>query len=201
MGFLGDNLGATIGTVGGSLLGGPTGALIGASIGGGIDSNRMNIASSREQMAFQERMAKTSYQNAVADMKSAGLNPALAYQQGGASTPTGSKAVVDNVFKDAMQFVSLEQGRQNINTAKAQERFINAQAKRISTLTPLEAKNILTNIEYGSPIKTFGDVWEKSKQGITNTSKDIDNLRFRYDIKKIKPNYNKKDIQKWRWYK
>jgi hypothetical protein len=57
-------------------------------------ANAASAEQAANQMAFQERMRDTQYQTAVRDMKSAGLNPMLAYSQGGAGTPSGAMGQV-----------------------------------------------------------------------------------------------------------
>lgn len=75
-------------------------------------NSAFNAQQAQAQMDFQERMSDTSYQRATADMKAAGLNPMLAYSQGGASTPSGAAgaavqpAPMQNPMSSAVQSYS-----------------------------------------------------------------------------------------------
>lgn len=55
-------------------------------------SNEFSANEAQKNRDWQERLSNTAYQRAVADMKLAGINPLLAYDNGGASTPSGSAA-------------------------------------------------------------------------------------------------------------
>jgi hypothetical protein len=72
------------------------------------NANAFNQAMSDRQMEFQKQMRATQYQTTVEDLKAAGLNPMLAYSQGGAGTPAGAAATsstppkVENAMANAV---------------------------------------------------------------------------------------------------
>ncbi|QXP08436.1 MAG: DNA pilot protein [Arizlama microvirus] len=123
----------SIGSIGGALVGG----LFGSS--GQKSANKTNIKLAREQMDFQERMSSTAYQRAVADMQSAGLNPMLAYSQGGASAPMGSMPTVQNEgsagVSSASQAMGVVQSMQSVAQSKAATERLQAETDKIRSET------------------------------------------------------------------
>lgn len=104
--------------LGEGLITGLTGAAL--SYYGAREANKANTQMAREQMAFQERMSNTAYQRAMADMEKAGLNPILAYQQGGASSPAGATATMQNEMAPAVgSALQAMQVRANIQQVRA----------------------------------------------------------------------------------
>jgi len=77
------------------MLGGLAGGAM--SLAGTMLQNKAAKKAAGRQMAFQEHMAGTRYQRTMKDMRKAGLNPMLAYKQGGGGVPGGASYTPANI--------------------------------------------------------------------------------------------------------
>lgn len=147
-----------VAAIGSSVLGGSAlGGLAAGGLGllGGILTNQTNTANAQAQMAFQAQQSATAYQRATSDMKAAGLNPMLAYTQGGASTSPGALARVENPVPAAVQaYTSTAATNASVRQANAQADLTSAQAAS----TAIDVRNKAAALDQGSESNARGAV-------------------------------------------
>ncbi len=125
---------------------------------GAAKANKMNLQIAREQMGFQERMSSTAYQRAVMDLKAAGINPMMAALNGGASSPPGAAAHMENEEAESSRILSnmvpkavqnaigvstARQAAAQVDKTKADTRLTNAEAAIREASVPYSAESAL----------------------------------------------------------
>lgn len=160
-------------------------------------AQQYNTSEAEKQRQWQEHMSNTSYQRAMEDMRKAGLNPMLAFMQGGASTPVGSSGSISGA---SMSNLSAQKGSVGSGSAHAGSvsSFSGALENTSNMLATVGA--IADLLDYFK--QTFGNgrevntktLWKQSNSAVRVADQVTDFLKNTVD--KYFPN-NK--LPKWFW--
>lgn len=130
----------------------PEALTAGATLAGAAIDYFGTRQAAREQMKFQKDMSNTAYQRQLEDLRQAGLNPAMVYNLGGASSPSGSAFktdVGDKLAGMTHSALAAKKMREEYETTKALSEKTRAEAQTIKEMLPLNkqrtaAENLLT---------------------------------------------------------
>lgn len=149
--------------------------LLGGVVSGGLSflGGQQRNDSAREiadnANTFSAQQFASRYQTTTADMQAAGLNPMLAYSQGGGSPPTGQQASVQDVVTPAVQSYQA----QRMNSAQVANVEADTENKRESSAL-IRAQTGHHNASAGQASAQTGlinDTAAKIKQEIENMPK------------------------------
>ena len=165
-----------------------------------------NSTEAMKNREWQEQMSNTAYQRAVEDMKKAGLNPILAFQNGGASTPGGSAGTISGASMGAPSSSALGVSRASgfvpnsySSESWSQSDWYNAaqswnQMLSSTGMSPLGLPKTLSEIgeDTGSAISNAIGAGRKTGEKLRgNMNKAMDNIKNGHGIDNITGNRNR----------
>jgi hypothetical protein len=164
-------------------------------------ANAASAAQAKQQMDFQESMSNTAYQRAMDDMRKAGLNPILAYSQGGASTPSGAQGTVQTARMEAPKIGNIAATAFQIAQNQMQARRDNSQIdlqKSQKLSTDAATQKQLADTER-THVQTTNDIAQAKRQAEihhdTATARALGKQQAAWDQKMLEYNKINENIQ------
>lgn len=174
------------------VIGGITGGDLlsfGGGLLGGQQANAASAASTKEQMAFQERMRATQYQTSVDDLRKAGLNPMLAYMNSAAGTPSGSAYTAQDVVTPAISsalayrtaranIANLEASNDKIKSDTALNRDLQVSARADALLKTNNARVAANNAAISAAELPYARLKGDASASLTSSARQIKDFKF-----------------------
>lgn len=138
-------------------------------------TREFNAAEAQKNRDFQQENSNTAYRRATADLQAAGLNPMLAYSQGGASTPSGASATssaaqiqtparMENVNSRAVS--SAMQGAQTMLAAQNSAADIQLKNQQANTQAAMQEQSLTQSaLNKAEAAKTMSQTYNPSQFG------------------------------------
>lgn len=142
-----------------------------AGIAGDTFAAQANLEEAQASRDFSENSFRNRYQWTMQDMRKAGLNPILAYQQGGGMAPQGQMGKVTSSTAGALPAVNTAiQAEAVENTIrKQQEEIKNLAAQRKNTVQDTKLKTAQeTNVFSDSVLKHAQQLETTSRMGVNS---------------------------------
>lgn len=164
-------------------------AIGGAVIGGlgGLSSAFMASAESKKARKWAERMSSTAWQRGIKDMRLAGVNPALAYSQGGASTPGAvqpsipdlsagmARGAKSSLVKQERAVMASAEHKNNMEAQRAfsTSKLANAQS---DILLPQQIQARSRSRWHDSPLGQKFDYWYPAASALGTSAKNLSGM-------------------------